>query len=229
MPGQLVTLGGGGFSMEPENPLLDQYILGLARRPRPRVCFVPTASGDAITYVTSFYRAFARLDAEPIDLPLFNREGYDLRAFVLEQDVLYVGGGNTANLLAVWRLHGLDAILREALDAGAVLCGISAGMNCWFEASTTDSFGPEIAPLHDGLGFIPGSACPHYDGEPQRRPTFRRLVDAGFPAGWAADDGAALRFDASGTFVEAVASRPGARAYRVTSGSEAPLVTRYLG
>jgi dipeptidase E len=228
MPGHLVTLGGGGFSMEPENSLLDEYILSLARRARPRVCFVPTASGDAITYVTSFYRAFARLDADPIDLPLFNREAYDLREFVLEQDVIYVGGGNTANLLAVWRLHGLDAILRVALDAGAVLCGISAGMNCWFQASTTDSFGPDIAPLHDGLGFIAGSACPHYDGEPQRRPIYRRLVDDGFPPGWAADDGAALRFDARGGFVEAVASRPAACAYRVEPGRETVLDTRLL-
>jgi dipeptidase E len=229
MRGHLVTLGGGGFSMEPENPLLDEYVLSLARRERPRVCFVPTASGDAITYVTSFYRAFARLDADPIDLPLFNRESDDLRRFVLDQDVIYVGGGNTANLLAVWRLHGLDAILREALDAGAVLCGVSAGMNCWFEASTTDSFGPDIAPLRDGLGFIAGSACPHYDGEPQRRPVYRRLVDDGFPPGWAADDGAALRFDAAGAYVEAVASRPQARTYHVEPGRETPLDTRFLG
>jgi dipeptidase E len=229
VPGHVITLGGGGFSMEPENPLLDAYILSFARRAQPRVCFVPTASGDAITYVTGFYRAFSRLDAHASDLSLFERDGSDLREFVLEQDVIYVGGGNTANLLAVWRLHGLDAILREALDAGAVLCGISAGMNCWFQASTTDSFGPEIAPLRDGLGFIAGSACPHYDGEPQRRPVYRGLVDGGFPAGWAADDGAALRFSANGSFVEAVASRPRARAYRIEPGSETPLPTRYLG
>jgi dipeptidase E len=143
--------------------------------------------------------------------------------------VIYVGGGNTANLLAVWRLHGLDAILREALDGGAVLCGVSAGMNCWFDASTTDSFGPQIAPLRDGLGFVPGSACPHYHGEPQRRPAYRALVDDGFPPGWAADDGAALRFTADGAFAEGVASRPRARAYRVEPGAEIPLPTRYLG
>jgi dipeptidase E len=229
MPGHLVTMGGGGFSMQPENPLLDRYVVSLARRERPRVCFVPTASGDAVSYVASFYRAFARLDADAADLPLFERDGADLRSFLLAQDVIYVGGGNTANLLAIWRLHGVDAILREALDAGAVLCGVSAGMNCWFEASTTDSFGPDIAPLHDGLGFIPGSACPHYDGEPQRRPTFLRLVADGFPAGWAADDGAALHFDATGRFVEAVAERSGARAYRVEPSGETPLDTRYLG
>jgi peptidase E len=215
--------------MEPENPLLDEYVLSFARRADPRVCFVPTASGDAVTYVAGFYRAFARLDARASDLPLFERAGYDLREFVLDQDVIYVGGGNTANLLAVWRLHGLDAILREALDGGAVLCGVSAGMNCWFDASTTDSFGPQIAPLRDGLGFVPGSACPHYDGEPQRRPAYRALVDDGFPPGWAADDGAALRFPADGAFAEAVASRPRARAYRVEPGAETPLPTRYLG
>jgi peptidase E len=229
VPGHVIALGGGGFSMEPENPLLDEYVLAFARDPRPRVCFVGTASGDAATYVASFYHAFSRFDCRATDLPLFAREGYDLREHVLAQDVIYVGGGNTANLLAVWRLHGLDAILREALVGGAVLCGISAGMNCWFEASTTDSFGPQIAPLPDGLGLVPGSACPHYDGEPQRRPAYRALVDGGFPPGWAADDGAALRFTGEGTFVEAVASRPGARAYRVEPGAETPLPTRVLG
>jgi dipeptidase E len=222
-------MGGGGFSMDPDNLLLDRYVLSFARHPRPRVCFLPTASGDAVTYVASFYRAFARLDADPVDLPLFERTAEDPGETLLASDVIYVGGGNTANLLAVWRLHGIDTILREALDAGAVLTGISAGMNCWFEACTTDSFGPRIAPLHDGLGFIAGSACPHYDGEPQRRPTYRGLVADGFPAGWAADDGAALRFDAQGEFVEAVAERPDARAYRVEAGGETPLDTRYLG
>jgi peptidase E len=227
--GHVIALGGGGFSMEPENPLLDEYVLSFARADDPRVCFVGTASGDAATYVTSFYRAFSRLGARTADLPLFEREDGDLREFVLAQDVIYVGGGNTANLLAVWRVHGLDAILREALDGGAVLCGVSAGMNCWFEASTTDSFGPGIAPLRDGLGFISGSACPHYDGEPQRQPVYRGLVDEGFPPGWAADDGAALRFGPDGAFAEAVSSRPHARAYRVEPGVETPLPTRYLG
>jgi peptidase E len=162
MSGAIVAMGGGGFSEEPGNPLLDRFALGLARRARPRVCFVATASGDAEGYVARFYRAFAEHECRPSDLGLFDRRVSDLRRFVLEQDVVYVGGGNTASLLAVWRAHGLDAILREALDAGAVLCGVSAGMNCWFQASTTDSFGAEIEPLHDGLGFVAGSACPHY-------------------------------------------------------------------
>jgi dipeptidase E len=229
MPGHIVALGGGGFSQDPDDPRLDAYILALARRERPRVCLLGTASGDAPTYAQNFLRAFARHhDAVLDELGLFMRDERDLRARVLEQDVLYVGGGNTANLLAVWRVHGLDAILREALDGGAVLCGISAGMNCWFECSSTDSFGPDLAPLHDGLGFVAGSACPHYDAEPKRRPHYRALVDGGFPAGYAADEGAALCFSAAGELVECVSSRPGALAYRVEPGSEVALETRAL-
>jgi peptidase E len=232
MTSHIVAMGGGGFSMEPDNLLLDRYILGLARRPDPRVCFVATASGDGEGYVAGFYRAFSGLDCRPADLGLFERKVGDLRAFVLEQDVVYVGGGNTASLLGAWRAHGLDAILREAWDAGIVLCGVSAGMNCWFEASTTDSFGPELAPLHDGLGLLAGAACPHYDGEEQRRPLLHRLVAEGFPAAWAADDYAALYFrDAA--LDEAVASRPGAGAYRVEAVDgrvvETPLPVRLLG
>ncbi|MEA2280805.1 MAG: dipeptidase [Solirubrobacteraceae bacterium] len=225
MPGHVIAMGGGGFSTEPENPLLDAYVLARAGRPRPRVCFLATASGDAAAYTASFYRVLGRHhDAVLTDLPLFERTVADLRPFVLEQDVVYVGGGNTASLLGVWRAHGLDAILREALAAGAVLCGVSAGMNCWFESSLTDSFGPALAPLHDGLGLIAGSACPHYDGEPQRRPAYRALVgDGTLTSGYAADDGAALCFDADGALVEVVASRPGARAYRVEPGSERAL------
>ena len=224
-----MALGGGGFSQDPGDPRLDAYILALARKERPRVCFVGTASGDAPTYSQSFFRAFARHhDAVADELALFERDDRDLRERVVAQDVIYVGGGNTANLLAVWRVHGLDALLRDALDAGAVLCGISAGMNCWFQCSSTDSFGPDLAPLHDGLGFVAGSACPHYDAEPKRRPHYRALVDAGFPGGYAADEGAALRFTAAGELVECVAARPGATAYRVEPGSEVALETREL-
>jgi dipeptidase E len=213
---RIVAIGGGGFSMEPDNPALDRHVLSLARSRRPRVCFVPTASGDAEGYVARFYRAFAAHDCRPSDLQLFARGVADLRAFVLEQDVIYVGGGSTANLLAVWRTHGLDRILAEAWEAGIVLCGVSAGMNCWFGASVTDSFDlARLAPLDDGLGFVPGSACPHYDGEERRRPVFHDLVSSGaLPDGWAADDGAALVF-AGTALEEVVASRPDAAGYRV--------------
>jgi cyanophycinase-like exopeptidase len=126
---RVVAMGGGGFSMEPENLLLDEFVLTQARTSRPRVCFVPTASGDSDGYVARFYRAFSTLDCRPADLQLFKRSIRDLESFVLMQDVIYVGGGNTANLLAVWRAHGLDRILRRAWQEGVVLCGLSAGMN----------------------------------------------------------------------------------------------------
>jgi peptidase E len=133
---------------------------------------------------------------------------------VLDQDVLYVGGGNTANLLAVWRAHGLDAVMREAWEHGVVLAGVSAGAMCWFQAGVTDSFGPKLGKLEGGLGFVKGSFCPHYDGEPERRAAFHRLVEGGLPAGWAADDGVALHF-AGASLVGTVSSRPSAMAYRV--------------
>jgi dipeptidase E len=220
-------MGGGGFSMEPENPLLDEFVLAQARTSRPRVCFVPTASGDSDGYVVRFYRAFSALDCRPADLQLFKRSIRDLESFVLMQDVIYVGGGNTASLLAVWRAHGLDRILRRAWQEGVVLCGLSAGMNCWFNESVTDSFGvSQLAPLRDGLGLLPGSCCPHYDGEEQRRPVFQRLVASGQLAdGWAADDGAALVFQGESPG-EIVTSRSGSAAYRVERSAESGVIER---
>ena len=239
-------MGGGGFSMAPDDAVLptplDAYVLGLAAaraaadgRARPRVCFVGTASGDDAGYVARFHAAFDAV-ADATDLALFDRTVGDLETFVLEQDVIYVGGGNTANLLAVWRTHGLDGALRRAHDAGVVLTGLSAGSICWFEAGTTDSFGTGLAPLTGGLGFLAGSHSPHYDGEPERRPTYERLIAAGaLPAGYAADDGAALVFDGP-DLIEVVSERAGATAYRVEprgSGAggavrETPLTARAL-
>lgn len=224
---QIVAMGGGGFSMEPDNPLLDDYVLSLTGADRPQVCFLGTASGDAERYTRNFYTAFVERDVAPRHLELFGRPRADLHELLLASDVIYVGGGNTANMLAIWRVHGVDDTLRRAWEQGTVLAGVSAGMICWFEASVTDSFG-DAAPLHDGLGLLPGSACPHYDGEPQRRPSYRKLVAEGFPPGYAADDYAALHF--VGTELHAcVSSRPDARCYRVAGGGETPLETRYLG
>jgi dipeptidase E len=229
-------MGGGGFGMEPDNPLLDDHILGLARRrgrDRPRVCFLPTASGDAETYIADFEAAFgAKADAS--HLALFVRTVVDVEAFLLDQDAIYVGGGNTANMLAIWRLHGVDRALRAAWDSGVVLAGLSAGSICWFESGTTDSFGLQLAALTDGMGFLPGSHCPHYDGEPQRRPAYHAMIgDGALPAGYAVDDSAAIVFDGV-ELLEVVASVPGASAYRVErtpdgSVRETPLRTRYLG
>lgn len=231
----IVAMGGNDFT-EPYNPLLDDHLLALARaergRARPRVCFVPTASGDSESYIAAFHAVFDDR-AEASHLTLFGRTVVDLEPFVLDQDVLYVGGGNTANMLAIWRVHGLDRILARAWEAGIVLAGTSAGSNCWFQGATTDSFGP-LAALPDGLGFLPGSHSPHYDSEPGRRPLYRQLVgEGGLPDGYAADDGAGLVFRGT-ELAEVVTSRPGARAYRVVRGLdgqvvETELAVRYLG
>jgi len=239
----IVAMGGGGFSMEPDNPLLDDYLLSLAQSSSPRVCFLPTASGDADHYIVKFYQAFGGGRCVPSHLALFRRTIADLRTFLLDQDIIYVGGGNTANMLAAWRVHGLDEILREAWSRGVILCGLSAGAVCWFESGVTDSFGQPLRALPNGLGFLPGSHCPHYDGESERRPTYHRLIANGtLPDGIAADDGVALRYSAA-ELTEVVSSRPDARACRVemTGGEisdspagdrpviETELDTRYLG
>ena len=231
MTKRIVALGGGGFSMEPRNTLLDDFILGLTGRDRPRVCFLPTPSGDSSQYITNFYGSFPPARAVATHLPLFTRRPGEPRDLLLDQDVIYVGGGNTANALLVWRLHGIDKVLREAWERGIVLCGVSAGMICWFEGSCTDSFGP-LAALRDGLGFLPGSACPHYDAEIDRRPRYHEMLRAGLAGGHAADDGAALHFEGT-TLREAICSRPNAKAYRVelVDGKivERELPTRFLG
>jgi len=212
---RIVALGGGGFSMEPRNPRLDRWLLSLTGKRRPRVLFVPTASGDSPRYIARFHRAFAKHDCEPSHLTLFDRSVRDLRDFVLRQHVVYVGGGNTASMLAVWRVHGLDVILREAYENGTLLCGVSAGANCWFEHSLTDSFGRPLRPLHDGLGLLRGSFCPHYDGEGDRRAAFRRFVGGGeIPAGWAAEDSVAVLFE-EGEVAAIVSSRRGKHAFRI--------------
>lgn len=216
VPPRRLALLGGGFSTE-EDGLLDDWLLGHARTPRPKVCFLPMASGDAPAYAERFRAAFgARPSCAPSVLSLFQRTLDDgaLRVFLHAQDVVYVGGGNTANLLAVWRVHGVDRLLGEAYDRGTLLCGISAGANCWAEASHTDSFGP-LTSLPDGLGLLPGSVCPHYDSEPGRRSSYRSAVASGaLPAGWALDDGTGALFT-DGLLTEAVTRAPGARVYRV--------------
>lgn len=230
---RIVPMGGGGFLMEPRNPRLDRWLLSLTRRRRnPRVLFVPTASGDAKGDIERFYRAFRRFQCRPAHLPLFHRTDADVRTPILSADLIYVDGGNTANLLAIWRVHGVDLALREAWRSGVVLCGVSAGAICWFRSGVTDSFGVELQPLTNSLGFLRGSFCPHYDGEPRRRPAFHRFVGEGrLPGGYAADDGAAILFEASDV-ADVVSSRRDAKAYRVLRRNgrvvEERLATRFL-
>ena len=227
----IVALGGLRPRPGTTPPIVD-YVLGLTGKPRPKVCFLPTARGDQAEGIVQFYARLAGAPAECSHLALFDRTVRDLRGFLLSQDVIWVGGGNTANMLAVWRVHGVDQALREAWESGIVLCGGSAGSLCWFECGTTDSFDlAQLAPLRDGLGFLPGSHCPHY-GADQRRPHYQRLVADGFPPGYAIDDDAAIRF-VDTEVAEVVSARDGATAYRVELRDgrlvETPLEARRIG
>jgi peptidase E len=231
---QIVAFGGGGFSMEAGNPLLDDYVLGLARarRERPRVCFLPTASGDADHYIVRFYRAFGAGDCEVSHLSLFRRDRgpWDLREHLLSQDLIYVGGGSVISMLGTWRAHGVDAVLAEAWRRGVILCGLSAGSLCWHSEGVT-SFHGEVLRIR-GLGLLPWSNCVHYGSRQGPREAYHAMLRRGMCPGYAAEDGSALHFRGS-RMVAAVASRPDARAWCVGDGGsrviETPLPTRYLG
>lgn len=231
MTPRIIALGGGGFSGDPYDERgrrLDQVILDATGTARPRLCFIGTASGDAEAYALRFHRAFAGR-AEVDELNLFTRPRHPaLREFVLGFDALYVGGGSTLNLMAIWRAHGLDRILAEAWQGGVVLGGMSAGMICWFETAVTDSYGDGLRPI-DGLGLLPGSACAHGSDLP-RRTAYAGLVAAGVAPGYSADDGVALVFEGT-RLVEAVTADPsgGAMAYRVTRDGPEALPVRQLG
>lgn len=211
---QTIAMGGGGFSMEPENPLLDSYILNQSGKTTPKICFVPTASGDADSYITKFYSFFEMHPCQPSHLSLFKPPTKDLESFILDKDIIYVGGGNTKNLLALWKEWGLDQIMKKAWEQGILLAGLSAGSICWFEQGVTDSYGDELEPL-ECLGFLKGSHCPHYDGEAERRPAYQRLVASNkIKPGIAADDGAAIHY-IDQEVRRIVSSRPHAKAYKV--------------
>jgi dipeptidase E len=227
---QIIVIGGGGFYRDPENLELEKYVIRQTGVKSPRVAFVPTASGEPDHYIASFYSAFLKLGCRPSVLTFFKRTP-DLRSFLIDQDVIYVGGGNTKSLLAIWRDWGAAEILREAWESGIVLTGVSAGAICWFEQGLTDSFSDGLRPL-DGLGFLPGSCCPHYDGEAQRRPSLHRLLRSGeISAGVAIEDWAGVHY--IGTEIhKVITSKRGSRAYSMRSvyGSiqEVPLQTDYL-
>jgi len=214
---QIVALGGGGFSMEKDGSLLDDYILSLLGSERPRVCFLPTASGDADHYVVRFYRRFSP-GCEASHVSLFRRDQGvggvedDLAAHLLGQDLIYVGGGNMVSMLGAWRAHGLDAILRRAWRRGIVLCGPSAGSLCWFEQALSAFHGAPRAVR--GLGLLPYSNCVHYDAEPARREEYHRAVGEGMKGGYAVEDGVALHFLGT-SLARVVSSRPDGRAFQV--------------
>lgn len=211
---QIVALGGGGFSMEPDHLALDRYILSLTKSEKPKVCFVPTASGDSENYIERFQIAFRdQLGCETSVCPLFRPKRLDLVEFMSEQDVIYVGGGNTRNLITLWREWGLDHAIWSAYQKGTILAGVSAGANCWFEQFSTDSMG-ELSSW-PGLAFLKGSFCPHYDGEEKRRPSLKQMLLSGeISSGFACDDGAAVHFVDEEPF-HFISSRSNANVYRI--------------
>jgi len=193
--GRILALGGASLLASSTDGPLHQYLLDLTGQARPRICYLGTAGGDNVEYLAAFYAFFARR-AEATHLALFNRQVDDIEGLLLDQDAIYVGGGNTANMLGIW----------------------PAGAMCWFEAGLTDSFGPGLAPLRDGLKFLKGSFCPHYDSESLRRPRLHEVIGSGqLPDGYAADDGVGLLFEGR-ELREAVASLPGSSAFRVSRG-----------
>jgi len=232
---QIVAFGGGGFSMEPKNPLLDDYVTGLVAHgaQRPKVCFLPTASGDADHYIVRFYKAFGQRGCETSHVSLFRRDGgaADIHGHLLEQDLIYVGGGSVISLLGAWRAHGLHITLREAWERGVVMCGLSAGSLCWFDVGVSAFHGEAEAVR--GLGLLPWSNTIHFDAEPEREDAYRELLlSGGVCEGFAVEDGAALHFEGA-RLARVVTSRPRAKAYRMTQVDGAverlPLAAEYLG
>ena len=228
---QIVAMGGGGWGMEPDNPLLDQYIYDLAAKTEPKICFIPTASGDAEQYIARFYQHFAPKPARLSHLSLFEPATADLENLVLSQDIIYVGGGNTKNLIALWKEWQLDRILHQAWEQGIILCGLSAGSICWFQQGVTDSIPGERTVLKC-LGFLPGSNCPHYNIEAYRQGYSRLLSKGLINDGYATEDGVALHFIGD-RLSNIVSSRPKAKAYYLENQNgkirENVLDTNYLG
>lgn len=213
MKRQVIALGGGGFSDEPDNPLLDDYILKQSSKTNLKICFIGTASGDAEGYITNFYECFERKNCIPGHLSLFVGHTDKIEEFILDQDILYVGGGNTRNLLVLWREWGVDLMIKEAYEKGTILCGISAGSICWFEEGLTDSFPNQLNKI-TCLGLLEGSNCPHFDGQPERQSIYKQKIENGeMKAGIACDDGVALHF-VNEHLIRIVASQENKRAVR---------------
>lgn len=229
---QIIAMSSGGFDMDPGNALLDLYVLKQSNKSKPKLCFLPTASGDDEGYIVKFYSSFSSLNCEPSYLSLFNPPTKDLEDYIMDKDIIYVGGGNTKNLMALWKEWDIHHILKKAYDSGIILSGLSAGSICWFQEGVTDSIPGDLTKL-DCLGYLPGSNCPHYDFDKERRPAYHRLLESKMMQdGFASDDGVALHF-INEELHKAVSSRPKAKGYRVFlenhNVKEEVLNTIYLG
>jgi len=226
MTKQIIAIGGGGFGRNPGEGIIEKYIIEQSEKETPSICFIPTATGDNEAYKVNFYSTFSQLDCTPSHLDLFKRTP-NLDDLILSQDIVFVGGGNTKSMLAVWKDWGLEKILKEAFEGGTIMCGVSAGAICWFEQGITDSWEEELKIL-DCLGFVPGNCCPHYDEEPQRRPSLKKfLIEGALDDCYAIDGGCALhlkdRYDH-----KAIAFAQDKNAYLVNQVNEEIIENPYL-
>ena len=188
---QIIAIGGGGFGRNPGEGIIENYILEQSDANKPKICFIPTATGDDEGYIESYYSTFSMLECDPVHLDFFKRTP-DLEDLILNQDIIFVGGGNTKSMLAVWRDWNLDKLLKIAYQNGTIMCGVSAGAICWFDLGITDSWEEELK-IMSCLGFVKGVCCPHYDEEPERRPTVHELIkDQEMDSCIAVDGGCAL-------------------------------------
>ena len=216
--GQIIAIGGGGFGRNPNQPVIEKYIIEQSVAEKPNVCFIPTASAEDTAYIVNFYAAFSRLHCSPIHINFFQRTPR-LDSIINKQDIIYVGGGNTKSMLAVWQEWKLDKLLLKAYNRGAILCGVSAGAICWFEQGITDSWASNLN-IMECLGFLKGCFCPHYNGESDRQPSVEKFVmDEKIDSCYALDDGAALHYK-NDKLHSAVTFYKGANAFRVTKDGE---------
>ena len=213
--GQVIAVGGGGFGRNPYNNKIDNYIVKQSKKDVPNICFIPTASAENDAYVINFYLSFNKLKCNPIHLSLFKRTP-NLESLINKQDIIYVGGGNTKSMLAVWKEWKLDKLLIKAYQKGKILCGVSAGSICWFSKGITDSWASNLNIL-DCLSIIDGCSCPHYSGELDRRPSVHSFIKEGkINECYASDDGSALHFKDSKLY-SAVSFYKAAKSYLIKS------------
>ena len=206
MKKQIVAIGGGGFGRNPGEGIIENYILNQSNAKKPNICFIPTATGDNEAYKNNYYATFTKLNCNPVHLDFFKRTP-DLENLINEQDVIFVGGGNTKSMLAVWKDWGLDLILHEAYKNGVVMSGVSAGAICWFEKGITDSWSEDLKVM-DCLGFMKGACCPHYDEEPQRKPSLDKFIsEKALQSCYAIDGGCALHIEDEKELISVVFSK----------------------
>ena len=211
--GQIIAIGGGGLGRNPNQPIIEKYILEQSSKRKPTICFIPTASAEDSTYIVNFYTAFSKLNCTPMHINLFQRTPR-LDSILNKQDIIYVGGGNTKSMLAVWREWKVDKLLLKAYKRGAILCGVSAGAICWFDKGITDSWASNLN-IIDCMGFLEGCCCPHYDGEIDRKPAVEKFLRDGLvDSCYALEDGSALHYKNSRLYT-AINFYNGANAYKV--------------